>query len=182
MTALDPRHVAMANAMAQALKRRLPRNVSIDDLRQAAFIGLLDALGRHPQGDGSGYEWYLRCRIRGSMLDELRKQDWSGRRRGATIVPRVFGFDDLYDQQGFPRQFAVDADSPEDVAIMRCDAAKAWSAPLDPRDKRVMRACYAEQPRRQKEVGRLENVSEARISQRVTRGLAGMRRHLGAER
>src|ERR1700756_1210347 len=47
-----------------------------DDLRQAGCIGLIQALDGYDPSHGASFETYARLRIRGAMLDELRRQDW----------------------------------------------------------------------------------------------------------
>jgi RNA polymerase sigma factor (sigma-70 family) len=167
----------MALKIARAIMRRMPCNVLREDLEQAALLGLVDALTRHPEGgQGPGFEWYLAARVRGSVLDELRRQDWSSRRRGGQARATVVHMEDVSDG-GSPAQFATDDESPEDVAIRQIDAAKAWGAPLSPRDARIMEAAY-QRGRKWRDIGVDEGVSEARISQRVSRSLIGMRSHL----
>jgi RNA polymerase sigma factor (sigma-70 family) len=175
MLKLDPRLMKMALAMARQFYRRLPRSIVPSDIEQAALIGLLDGMRRHPDGEGPGWEWYLRCRIRGEILDELRRQDWSSRRRSGRATPKMRHLEDVNQQwQDF---LPGDTESPEEVAITRIDAAKAWRAPVGMRADRILRATF-ERGRRQKDIGRDEGVSEARISQLIDRALAGMRRHL----
>lgn len=180
MAKLDPRLMSMATAMARRLARRLPRSVLVEDLEQAALVGLLDALGRHPDGSGPSWEWYLRCRMRGAMLDELRRQDWSTRRRGGSRATTVVHLDDLVDGYGNPRQFATNDESPEETATRQVDADKAWATPLGNRDARIMRRVY-ERGILRKQVGEMEGISEARISQRVAHALHRMHSHLTGE-
>jgi len=78
------RYVPLVQRIAQRLRARLPANVDLGDLIQAGLIGLLDVLEQYPEPDDS--EAFLRhatLRIRGSMLDELREQDWLPRRARA---------------------------------------------------------------------------------------------------
>src|SRR5580704_11429681 len=57
--------------------RRVPRCIQRDDLLAAGTFGLLDALRRREgAARGPAFEWYVRVRIRGSIVDELRTQDW----------------------------------------------------------------------------------------------------------
>lgn len=177
LTQLDSRLMNMALAVARRFHQHLPRSVVLGDLEQAALIGLLDGLRRDPDGSGAAWEWYLRQRIRGEIIDELRRQDWGGRRRGRAM-PRTVHLDDV--NARWEDLMEGKGESPEAIAITRLDAAKAWATPLGARDARIMRACYQTE-RRQKDVGVAEGVSEARVSQRVTRSLAGMRSHLTGE-
>ena len=54
----------------------LPPSVEIDDLESAGIMGLIDAVDRFDQKYGVKFESYAIPRIKGSMLDELRKLDW----------------------------------------------------------------------------------------------------------
>lgn len=47
-----------------------------DDLTQVGCIGLIQALDGFKASFGASFETYARLRIRGAMLDELRRQDW----------------------------------------------------------------------------------------------------------
>ena len=58
---------------------RLPPSVQADDLIQAGMIGLLEASKNYDEGQGASFETYAGIRIRGSMLDEIRKNDWAPR-------------------------------------------------------------------------------------------------------
>lgn len=54
----------------------LPQHVDKDDLTSNGFFGLLDAIERFDIDRGVKFETYAVARIRGSILDALRAQDW----------------------------------------------------------------------------------------------------------
>ena len=58
---------------------RLPPHVSREDLLQAALIGLYTAIERFKPDMEAGFESFACHRIRGAMLDELRKNDYISR-------------------------------------------------------------------------------------------------------
>ena len=58
---------------------RLPGHVDAADLAQAGMFGLLEAVERYDPGRCPRFENYAVSRIRGSVLDELRAQDWAPR-------------------------------------------------------------------------------------------------------
>lgn len=68
----------LVDAIVGGFIKKLPRNVAKDDIHQAAMVGLWDGLTRHTHVDN--LEAYLRIRIQGAILDELRSQDWLPRR------------------------------------------------------------------------------------------------------
>ncbi len=73
------RHSAMVKRIAWHLKARLPASVEIGDLIQAGMIGLLEAAKNYVAARNSSFEAYASLRIRGAMLDEMRRTDWTPR-------------------------------------------------------------------------------------------------------
>ena len=70
------RHGELVRRIAHHLAARLPASVEVDDLIQAGMLGLIDA-GRNFQADqGAAFETYASIRIRGAMIDEIRRGDW----------------------------------------------------------------------------------------------------------
>jgi len=70
------RYSVLVRRIAQNLLTRLPASVQIDDLVQAGMMGLLEAAKNFNADKGASFETYASIRIRGSMLDEIRKVDW----------------------------------------------------------------------------------------------------------
>jgi len=62
--------------LAQKIAVRLPSNIDIDDLFSAGVIGLMDAIEKYDPSRENKFKTYAEFRIRGSILDELRNQDW----------------------------------------------------------------------------------------------------------
>src|SRR5205814_7815839 len=54
----------------------LPPHVDGEDLYSAGLGGLLSAVRQYDPTAGTAFETYARLRIRGSVLDELRRMDW----------------------------------------------------------------------------------------------------------
>lgn len=73
---LISQYAPLVRRQALALIGRLPASVELDDLMQAGMMGLLDAVRRYQQRADAQFETYAITRIRGTMLDELRSQDW----------------------------------------------------------------------------------------------------------
>ncbi len=73
------RHAALVKRIAYHLMSRLPPNVQVDDLIQAGMIGLLEASKNYDPSQGASFETYAGIRIRGAMLDEIRRSDWTPR-------------------------------------------------------------------------------------------------------
>jgi RNA polymerase sigma factor for flagellar operon FliA len=77
--ALVLRHADLVKRIAYHLVSRMPPSVEVDDLIQAGMIGLLDAARHYTASKGANFETYAGIRIRGAMLDEVRKSDWTPR-------------------------------------------------------------------------------------------------------
>ncbi len=72
-------HAPLVKRIAYHLMSRLPPCVQADDLIQAGMMGLLEASRNYDATQGASFETYAGIRIRGSMLDEIRKNDWAPR-------------------------------------------------------------------------------------------------------
>ena len=70
---------AISSELSPQLLGRLPDSVQLDDLIQAGMIGLLEASRKYDGGKGASFETYAGIRIRGAMLDEIRRGDWAPR-------------------------------------------------------------------------------------------------------
>ena len=55
------------------IKCKLPANIERDDLIQAGIIGLLEAKNKFSAEGGASFETYATIKIRGAIIDELRK-------------------------------------------------------------------------------------------------------------
>ncbi|QLF94534.1 RNA polymerase sigma factor FliA [Pseudomonas sp. ABC1] len=76
---LVEQYAPLVKRIAYHLLARLPASVQVDDLMQAGMIGLLEAAKKYDMGKGASFETYAGIRIRGAMLDEIRKGDWAPR-------------------------------------------------------------------------------------------------------
>jgi RNA polymerase sigma factor for flagellar operon FliA len=70
------RHADLVRRIAHHLAARLPASVEIDDLIQAGMMGLIEASRSYDSEQGASFETYASIRIRGSMIDEIRRGDW----------------------------------------------------------------------------------------------------------
>ena len=70
---------------------RLPASVDLNDLVQVGIIGLIEAARQYDPGQGVQFETFASQRIRGAMLDELRREDWLPRqvRRDAKQIEQT---------------------------------------------------------------------------------------------
>lgn len=73
---LVEKYTPLVKKIAYHLSARLPADIHIDDIIQSGLIGLLDASKHYDPGQGAQFETYATIRIRGAILDEVRRSDW----------------------------------------------------------------------------------------------------------
>ena len=85
---LVERHASLVKRIAYHLMARLPASVQVDDLIQSGMIGLIEAAKNFDGSKGASFETFAGIRIRGAMLDEMRRGDWTPRsvHRNARLI------------------------------------------------------------------------------------------------
>lgn len=78
-TVLLEQHTVLVKRIAYHLLARLPASVMVDDLIQSGMIGLFEAANNFDNTKGASFETFAGIRIRGAMLDEMRRGDWTPR-------------------------------------------------------------------------------------------------------
>lgn len=73
-------HIDLAVNMARRMARRFPNSVSREDLESAALLGLTEAAERYDDGRREPFMGFAIKRIRGAILDHLRRNDHLTRR------------------------------------------------------------------------------------------------------
>lgn len=185
------RYAPLVRQIAGGFQRKLPRNVLRDDLVAAGMSGLWDAIRKHGADGSEGFDWYVRVRIRGAMVDELRAQDWLPRRLRAKreadsndggSAPAVLRIDDVSegDQGRYWRTGTCDAE----LAVESKLAAEALADALEclPERERHIVAMHYFKDVKFKELGAELGVSEPRISQLHSRALERLRNLLEPRR
>ena len=88
MQQLVERHAPLVKRIAYHLMARLPASVQVDDLIQSGMIGLMEAAKNFDGSKGASFETFAGIRIRGAMLDEMRRGDWTPRsvHRNARLI------------------------------------------------------------------------------------------------
>jgi len=148
-------HIPLALKMARRRSSYAPPNVSFDDLRSAAYMGLVDAANRVDPSRGFAFASYARLRMEGEMTDYMRSAF-----SGSDTRPIMEGED-------FP-----DSLLPEPPHIdLSC---------LDSREARIVRLHYFDN-RTLKDIGISEGVGESRISQILGECRKKLKRNLKRE-
>lgn len=73
---LIEQHADLVRKVAAHVLARLPAHVAKEDLVQAGMIGLIEASKRYDHTKGASFETFASIRIKGAMIDEIRKGDW----------------------------------------------------------------------------------------------------------
>lgn len=77
--AIIKKYLYLVKYVAGRVAIGLPPNVDFNDLVSYGILGLLDAINKYDVSQGNKFETYAVSRIRGSIMDELRKLDWAPR-------------------------------------------------------------------------------------------------------
>ena len=85
------RYLPKVRMIASQIHRRLPPNISLDDLISAGVLGLIAAVDGFDPSQGVRLNTYAEYKIRGAILDSLRDLDWAPRdaRKQARQIERA---------------------------------------------------------------------------------------------
>ena len=218
-------YAPLVKVVAGRLSMYLGKNVEYDDLCSYGIFGLIDAIDKYELAKDVKFETYASFRIRGSILDQIRKMDWIPRtvrqkqkqideaikkiemRTGKTAsdeeIAEELGLsgDELLDWQSqlkvtnvislneYVEQGAepvMDAHrnshfiQPEDMVSqqeMKQMLAETLEK-LTEKEKQVVLMYYYEDMTL-KEISKVLDVSESRVSQLHTKAIVKMRKHMG---
>jgi RNA polymerase sigma factor FliA len=98
----------MVRFLAARKVRELPSHCELDDLVSCGILALIEAIDRFDPRKGASFEQYAWTRIAGSIVDELRRQDWASRsvrRNGRKI------------EQARERLYARTGEHPDEIAL-----------------------------------------------------------------
>jgi RNA polymerase sigma factor FliA len=128
-------HAALVKRIAYHLIARLPASVDVEDLIQAGMIGLMEAAGNYSTTGGANFATFAGIRIRGAMLDEVRKLDWTPRsvhRRMREMSRAIAEIEHREGRDARDHEIAAALGiSQEDYHALLQDAASARLASLD---------------------------------------------------
>jgi RNA polymerase sigma factor for flagellar operon FliA len=187
-SALITKYSGLVRQIAGGFQRKLPRNVLRDDLIAAGMSGLWDAVRKHGHEQTENFDWYVRVRIRGAILDELRAQDWLPRRARAAAAeaaqaagkrpctPVVLRFDDVSETEQARCLTAGESTNTEKTVEARLVKATLTRAmdQLPERERRIVSMHYFRGVKF-KDLGEMLGVSEPRISQLHSRAMTRLK-------
>jgi RNA polymerase sigma factor FliA len=192
--ALIDKYQHLVRQIAGGFQRKLPRNVLRDDLVAAGMSGLWDAVRKHGHEASANFDWYVRVRIRGAILDELRAQDWLPRRARAAAAeaaqasgarlsgaPVVLRFDEVSESEQARCLTAGESSNTERTVEANFEKARLAAAmeQLPERERRIVAMHYF-RGIKFKDLGEMLGVSEPRISQLHSRAMLRLKGILDA--
>lgn len=218
-------YAPLVKLVAGRLSMYLGYNVEYEDLVSYGIFGLIDAIDKFDYGKGIKFETYASLRIRGSILDQIRKMDWIPRSlrqkqkkmdaalnkletelgrnvtdeelakeleisvdeliswQGQANVTNIVSLDEFMEagtEKGMEPTKGSHFDRPEEV-VEKNELCAMLSKSLDSltdKEKKVILLYYYEELTL-KEISRVLEVSESRISQLHTKALQKMKVFLG---
>lgn len=216
-------HTPLVKRIAYHLLGRLPDTVQVDDLIQAGMLGLLESLKQYDASQGASFETYAGIRIRGAMLDELRRADWTPRSvhkkarqvaEAIRIVENQLGRDakdhevakhlgigleeygQILQDSLSCKTFSVEeliqgedsvidqihADHQPEQQLMQDDFQRALADAIRelPERERLVVALYYDEELNLREIGKVLEVGESRVSQILSQAMLRLRAKLGA--
>lgn len=172
----------LVGAIARAVSRGLPSVVEINELINDGVLGLYTALERYDPSRHVGFSTYAGHRIRGAMLDGLRRRDplpRALRRAHKTSEGGGIQFHDLDEALMVP---ADEDASPETLVLDNDLRRRVWCGleALPPRDRQILELRMVRGwPLRA--VAQQLSLSITRVAEIQTRGLERLRRYLDGE-
>jgi RNA polymerase sigma factor for flagellar operon FliA len=68
--------LSFVESVARRVAASMPHTIDLGDLVQDGMLGLIDAAHRYDEGRGIKFETFAERRVRGAMIDALRKDAW----------------------------------------------------------------------------------------------------------
>lgn len=154
---LVEQYVPLANKLAYKKKKVLPRFVDIEDLKSAAYLGLVEAASRYDPEYGVAFSTYAYPRIFGAIHDWLRNEGWGKRGESSKLLSL-----DIENDECSLKESVVAKDERNDKEFL-----EVVSFDLGQQAEDILRRYFIDLYS-MKEVGKRFGVSESRISQLIT--------------
>ncbi len=175
---LIERYLPLAKGLSRRVRTTETPVTDGDDMASAAFLGLIDAVDRFEPGRGVPFEAYARLRIRGAMIDELRRTSERSRTATPEQQPRMMSLDGILDD-GRSDMLPV-GDGGLDDGFEEEDLRGRVQVALDtlPVRQREVLTHYYKDELTLRQAGAQMGISEARACQLRGRAIVNLRRAL----
>jgi RNA polymerase sigma factor (sigma-70 family) len=158
---LVERYIPLANKLAYQKKKSLPRFVDVEELKSAAYLGLVEAASRFDPERGVAFSTFAYPRVFGAIHDYLREQGWGKRtepKSAVSLDSETSAGEECYLKDTLEAK--VESNDDEFIEVVTQN--------LDKQAKAVLRYYFID-AYSMKEVGAKFGVSESRISQLIKR-------------
>ena len=205
----------LVKRIAHFMVARLPAHIEVDDLIQVGLMGLLEAAKNYTPALGASFETYASIRIRGAIIDDLRRNDWVPRTVQVKIKQLAKATQEIENQlqraasdteiaqhmkldidsyHAVLRETSggrtVDIDTTELKANTSYDPEQSMeesgfiselAAQIDqlPEREKLVMSLYYEEELNLREIGKVLEVSESRVSQIHSQAIARIRARMG---
>jgi RNA polymerase sigma factor (sigma-70 family) len=156
-------YIPLANKIACKKHKDMPKCVQLDELKSAAYYGLLDASTKYNPAQNDQFAAYASIRILGEINDYLRRQTWGGRNShfyGWSLDVPVYG---CRTRRPFPLDEGL-VDSPEALSLEAEEFFLDLTKSLPQKVRNIMRYYYLDNLT-MKEISLIEGLCESRVSQ-----------------
>lgn len=94
------KNMGLVRACAMSMRNMYIKFGDVDDVVNEGVLALMDAIESYDESHGAKFETYASLRIRGAIIDYIRKQDWVPRnvRKFASALDKAYGM--LYNLNG----------------------------------------------------------------------------------
>jgi RNA polymerase sigma factor for flagellar operon FliA len=168
-------YAPLVKYIADRMAIRLPHSMSKEDLTSAGIVGLYDALDKFDSEKGAKFQTYAEYRIKGAMLDELRKMGC--RAQGISLL----SLDEIMPDGAVPKftNRTSDTPSPFDELKMRELKQVISKALLSiSKKEQLVVSLYYYDELTLKEIGRVLDLTESRVSQIHSKAIIKLRAKL----
>jgi RNA polymerase sigma factor for flagellar operon FliA len=152
------KYVPLANKMAYQKKKSLPKFVDVEDLKSAAYLGLVEAANRFNPNLGIAFTTFAYPRIFGAIHDYLREQGWFKRGDSTPMMSLDSSSDDKEYALKDLISSKIDSKIDESLEVVTLD--------FDDQAKDIFKHYFVEEYS-MKEVGDMIGLSESRVSQLI---------------
>lgn len=114
---LVKKYLSLVSYHVQRIATGLPKNVSRDDLNSLGMVGLFDALEKFDPTRDLKFDTYASFRVRGAIIDGLRKEDWlprSTREKAKKIEATIEKLEQKFMRNVSSTEIAAELGIPED--------------------------------------------------------------------
>lgn len=114
---LIKKYTSLVSYHVQRIGASLPKNVSRDDLMSLGMLGLFDALNKFDINRDLKFDTYASFRVRGAIIDGLRKEDWlprSAREKAKKLDAQIEHLEQKYMRHITPEELAEYMELPVD--------------------------------------------------------------------